>query len=840
MSEIPDWVPLFRRHGVTPSAADVVTRHVVHPGGRFEYNGRLYSVDMLRVDAAVHAFQLTRVTQVATNLLRAVIHILPSLHLVSVVVELHAPRFTSVVQHIGGNSGAGDPLYISFLNCMQFIASFHNEIETVRTVQYDRVMVDVADMCAPTGWRLPLLPSQMQSLTWMQQFENLVSDGENSVTYSSHMLIPGTPFLYDPFARVLVPASVAAHVRSPLRVRFSGAILADPTGSGKTATVLALLCSQPRRPSNVEVLKHRPAGNILAAVRVPTAATLIVIPLNLTKQWLKEIDKFVERSRLKVIPVFNKRDYTKLTAEAVQASDVVLTTLHFMTGKVYTMHGRHLGQGRAYYELLTNATLMREGKAPLSVFFQNFFWRRVIFDEQHELLSRLTCTVTLLNSLQGEVHWGMTGTPLLFSRAKSVLWQSNHVFNFDTVDANLFENTPGLTHAVVERGVRQTTFVNTALLPIQVRHHLVPLSRRERLMVDSHATESDATLVQLLTCYNVLALLGHDDHGNDDAFVSMTFPELAKLMVSKQDDEIERESQRLARYEADVASDTNLLEQVRNGDGAAVAVAETDTGPSDPDSTNLTRFLQRQLKVNQRLLDGCRAKVQSLHVQRDFFRAQLTPETRDCPICMEPRASVITKCGHWFCADCVRTYKRDRKGVCPVCKSAVRESEWVAVTEAAPQVVAVEEDAPHGTKLAAIATLLRELSAAGEKVVMFVQWTVLMRAMRGVLHSMGIQALLVHGNSSMRNAAIEKMQTGKADVLILSLETSTSGLNLIEANHVIFAHAMVDGSEAAIKQAISRVHRLGQTKQVHVHWFIAEGTREQELFQALTPGVSVE
>jgi SNF2 family DNA or RNA helicase len=473
---------------------------------------------------------------------------------------------------------------------------------------------------------------------------------------------------------------------------------------------------------------------------------------------------------------------------------------------------------------------MGAGSEPAGLFFQNFFWRRVIFDEQHELVGLSAYTTNLLNSLHGEVHWGMSGTPLLLPRTRSGdgLQALNHVFHFDGTDSTLFSGTRGLTHAVVEAAVRRTPLQAPPLEPIQVHRHTVALSDWEHQMAESHAGESDAVLVQLVTCYNVLALLGQEDTNGDDALGSMTFPELAKLMVGKHDAEIQRESQRLQQFEADVVRDTALLEQARQApERRRVRRAEEE----QEEDSSLARFLLRQLRTNQRNVDACRAKVQSLQCQRNFFHTQVAEQARECPICMESRASVITKCGHWFCASCVRAYKRERKHVCPVCKTAIQNDEWVVVTSA--EQPKPEPEVVHASKLAAIAALLREVTGRREKVVMFVQWTALMRAMRGVLRTMGIEALLVHGNSSTRNAAIEKMQTGKADVLILSLETSTSGLNLIEANHVIFAHAMVDTTasrEASIKQAISRVHRLGQTKQVHVHWFIAERSREADIF----------
>jgi SNF2 family DNA or RNA helicase len=135
--------------------------------------------------------------------------------------------------------------------------------------------------------------------------------------------------------------------------------------------------------------------------------------------------------------------------------------------------------------------------------------------------------------------------------------------------------------------------------------------------------------------------------------------------------------------------------------------------------------------------------------------------------------------------------------------------------------------ANYGSKLQRIAHLLRTIKQSGEKAIMFVEWSGLMRAIRAILTAAGLQVSVISGNCNTRASAIQKMQAGELDVLLMSLESSTSGLNLVAANHVIFPHAFVNVPPGAVEQAIARVHRLGQTKQVYVHTFIAEGPEQQ-------------
>ena len=75
---------------------------------------------------------------------------------------------------------------------------------------------------------------------------------------------------------------------------------------------------------------------------------------------------------------------------------------------------------------------------------------------------------------------------------------------------------------------------------------------------------------------------------------------------------------------------------------------------------------------------------------------------------------------------------------------------------------------------------------------------------------------------------------GSVNILLLSLQTAASGLNLVQASHVIFLHPFnASTADAAIRfelQAIGRVRRLGQErKEVHVWRLVTQNTLEQEM-----------
>ncbi|KAL6126865.1 hypothetical protein ACLB2K_074910 [Fragaria x ananassa] len=66
-------------------------------------------------------------------------------------------------------------------------------------------------------------------------------------------------------------------------------------------------------------------------------------------------------------------------------------------------------------------------------------------------------------------------------------------------------------------------------------------------------------------------------------------------------------------------------------------------------------------------------------------------------------------------------------------------------------------------------------------------------------------------------------------VLLLLIQHGANGLNLLEAKHVILIEPLLNPAVEA--QAISRVHRIGQTNKTLAHRFIVKGTVEESIYK---------
>ena len=124
---------------------------------------------------------------------------------------------------------------------------------------------------------------------------------------------------------------------------------------------------------------------------------------------------------------------------------------------------------------------------------------------------------------------------------------------------------------------------------------------------------------------------------------------------------------------------------------------------------------------------------------------------------------------------------------------------------------------------------LPELLADGHRVLVFSQFTGYLKSIARALSEKGIGHLYLDGSTRNRAEVIEAFRGGAAPVFLISLKAGGFGLNLTEADHVFIMDPW--WNPAAEQQAVDRIHRIGQEREVHVYRLVAEGTIEEKVMQ---------
>ncbi len=132
-------------------------------------------------------------------------------------------------------------------------------------------------------------------------------------------------------------------------------------------------------------------------------------------------------------------------------------------------------------------------------------------------------------------------------------------------------------------------------------------------------------------------------------------------------------------------------------------------------------------------------------------------------------------------------------------------------------------------KMQWLSASLPELLAQGRRVLLFSQFTSMLRLIESLVRDLDIPYCLLTGRSRDRAALVDEFQTGNVPLFLISLKAGGTGLNLTAADTVI--HYDPWWNPAAESQATDRAHRIGQDKPVFVYKLITQGTIEEKILQ---------
>ncbi|XP_059166232.1 E3 ubiquitin-protein ligase SHPRH-like [Physella acuta] len=211
----------------------------------------------------------------------------------------------------------------------------------------------------------------------------------------------------------------------------------------------------------------------------------------------------------------------------------------------------------------------------------------------------------------------------------------------------------------------------------------------------------------------------------------------------------------------------------------------------------------------------------------------------NCPICqMELGVEwSVLMCGHCYCLRCIRALIDrnliggqilERRLKCPMCRhmTSVREISYVTTKKT----VRPDVKGSHSTKVQAIIECLLKIRQEDPtaKSLVFSVWVSVLDILAAALAKNKIIYKSLHDlNYFQKNLSAFKSEES-IQVLLLPLHSGANGLNLVEANHVLLVEPELNLEEEA--QAISRIYRIGQTRQTKIHRFLVRGTIEEKIY----------
>uniref|UniRef100_A0A8R1HZ22 RING-type domain-containing protein n=1 Tax=Caenorhabditis japonica TaxID=281687 RepID=A0A8R1HZ22_CAEJA len=276
-----------------------------------------------------------------------------------------------------------------------------------------------------------------------------------------------------------------------------------------------------------------------------------------------------------------------------------------------------------------------------------------------------------------------------------------------------------------------------------------------------------------------------------------------------------------------------------------------EVGAPDGDSWNLffETYAACQTAERTQHLDKFRLDLGELRYLVNLMHSQVLGEqgeSDECPVCKcEMDAFMVFVCGHRICPECFESLRKTNRRcpmldrtwspdsiTCPTCRRRTNYQQVMLARTGFAEQNAVVPGMVLSAKMTTAVMLIREVLAENSKnkLILFTQvepnstkvWEYLQKIMR--------MARIPH-------MAMTRQQFGKkvadfdngdsARVLLCSLSLCANGLNITGANHIIFLDP--PHQKSVLQQAMGRINRFGQRKEMKVFHIVVQGSIDVEL-----------
>ncbi|GBF65306.1 DNA repair protein [Trichophyton mentagrophytes] len=679
------------------------------------------------------------------------------------------------------------------------------EISSAVTKMFDQLQSaqNLPEMETPDLLETQLLPHQKQALGFMMEKEKPRKISTNEAENNSLWRVEQKGNGQRVYREIISGVTLAAEPPQVL-----GGLLADMMGLGKTLSILSLICSS--LSDAMAWACEKPADPSL----IKAKTTLLVSPLSAVGNWVGQIKEHIKDGALSYY-VFHGPNRTEDPKELARY-DIVITT---------------------YTTILSDVSGKSSKRGTSPLVRMNMF--RIVLDEAHIIREQNAAQSQAIFQLNAQRRWSVTGTPiqnrledlgavLKFLRLSPYdqrgRFAAHIVSPFKTENPSAITNLRVLVDSFTLRRVKDR-------INLPARHDktvMLTFTEQEKRLHDFFKKESNVMM-------NVVA-----SETRGKATGKMYHIVLKAMMVLRQicahgKELLDKEDRE--RFRGLTANDAIDIEELDDDHSAAAA----------------SRKAYEMLSLmKESSADTCARCSNYITLQSD-----------DSPGPCDKTAMVaaILPCYDILCADCFvpiapRLDELAGKPVqvsCSFCNTVIAPAYSVITTAGFEEYQAsllenkknrkqTKEfglyEGPH-TKTKALISHLLDTAEDNKKSscqppiksVIFSAWTSHLDLIEIALEENGLTGYTrLDGTMSLkqRNASIETFSTdNNVTILLVTIGAGGVGLNLTAGSMVYIMEPQYN--PAAIAQAVDRVHRIGQTREVTTIQFIMNDSIEEKI-----------
>jgi DNA repair protein RAD5 len=635
---------------------------------------------------------------------------------------------------------------------------------------------------------------------------------------------------------------------------IAGGALIDEMGLGKT--IQTIVASLLNTKSDWKLDQENKC--------IESKATLVFCPNTICKQWKREIEKFVKEC--KIIILATKLCFDKYSLLDLLEADFVIVSYNFVIndafvncvseiiptnnygGKTCKTHDKQIEFNKL--NKYNKTELLKQTNFNLLL----IKWHRIVLDEFHEKNKRSVNKIfnTIMTKWESTYKWCLTGTP--FTNASSLSNLFNELTNFASPIDEF-----GISHPIISDYLKTKCFYRNTKTSIaneysftQIKNNnvFIDFATNEQLVynaytLDKSNLETDLVLRKLCSCpkmCDIIKSLGKCTTVDDVQNRLMKNHDLEYVRCKKTK---RKNKKQLKKWKKITKKYKMPSKEIKYK--SIIDKSNTLNMPID-------QFVLTKLENIKQQYIVSKTKYNAIKRVRLFYKNAIAKtqniENEECGICLgniEKNNVGLTMCGHIFCHDCLTQSFKINKN-CPYCAKKLGQDEIfhldMKINESinnSNKTTTETKDNKYelanlitesGTK---IGNIIHYIKNKKNKMILFSQWTDVLKYIQFELNKCGIVSKIAMGNVASCDKAIRDFDSDSdIRIMLLSSDKAASGTNLISANEVIFVDPVYGTKEYCKNienQAIGRINRIGQTQDIVITRFIINNSVEHKIFK---------
>jgi SNF2 family DNA or RNA helicase len=659
--------------------------------------------------------------------------------------------------------------------------------------------------------RTPLLPHQKQALWFMLEKEKDRKYGRKEEENNSLWRV-----FYDFSGNKRYREIISGITLNQEPAQTYGGLLADMMGLGKTLSILSLVIATLPESQGWET--YSPHNDLVR--RTPgirnARTTLLVSPLSAVNNWVSQIKDHLDDNAISYY-VFHGPSRTTNVEELCQY-DLIITTYSTISSEI---HGRGSKRG--------NSPLLK----------MNMF--RIVLDEAHVIREQSAQQSQAIFRLNGQRRWSVTGTPVqnrlddlasvtkflrLYPYDDKAKFSAHILSRFKLGDPTVFASLRVLVDSFTLRRVKDKINLPSR----QDKIIMLDFSEKEAQLHEFFRRESDL-MMKVIANETKSTMGGRMYHHVLKAMMILRqISAHGKELLDKEDRE---------RMKGMSVHDAIDLEEGENEDQAwAIDKKAYEMFTlMEESSAAVCAMCNKPLVENNPETGGGDPKspMAVMFPCFDVFCLDCFSPVKEGFV-MQPQASSeqtrCMKCEGWI----PMAYST----ITPAGLQQYAESQAEAKTSRKRAKLLGEYEGPHTKTLALIAHLQNSAEESAKleneppiKSVIFSSWTSHLDLIEIALKDHNLDGFTrLDGTMTLaaRNQALASFANDdNITILLATIGAGGVGLNLTSASNVYIMEPQYN--PAAVAQAVDRVHRLGQTREVTTVQFIMNASIEEKIFE---------